>query len=203
MGHSIRWHAGGYCDGSDHCLPWGTLGVVGDAWHGSRLFAQFCFGGSASMLGSVGVFVASFIPGDRAGAWCPKQFASFVGTFFCLLERSCFMLGMAVTSLPLGRQLCWWTAGASFLEGFFNFCIGCVVFGFWWIWHCVGGRLPAIHRLTTLRQLQLTRVPQASGACSVWSGETVRRHKCCDSLRVAEAGSAICGRCSYRCGGAP
>lgn len=85
-----------------------------------RLFV----GSSMSPLGMIGSLLASpFKPQFKPGP--PKQFAASCGTMFTLIATCCFFTGHNIpAACVMGGLL-----GAAALEGFFDFCLGCVFYG--------------------------------------------------------------------------
>jgi hypothetical protein len=100
---------------------------VWGAWISAFLLIDFLtrmmVGSSLSVLGMVGTLISSpFQPQFRPGP--PKQFASFCGVCFSLVATCCYFTGNEVYgAIVLGGL-----AVAAGMEGFLDFCLGCVFF---------------------------------------------------------------------------
>lgn len=88
-----------------------------------RLFA----GSPVSPLGMIATFVTSpWKPDFRPGP--PKQFASFCGLFFSLLGTIFYFVDFHYHDV-VGAVWMGMLAGAAGMEGFLDFCLGCVFYG--------------------------------------------------------------------------
>eukprot|EP00041_Stephanoeca_diplocostata_P019409 m.418837 g.418837 ORF g.418837 m.418837 type:complete len:1030 (-) comp21294_c1_seq7:310-3399(-) len=87
-------------------------------------FTRMVLGSYASVLGMIATLLSSpFKPQFKPGP--PKQFASFCGLCFCIPVVALYFNGNYVAgAIILGLLL-----GAAAMEGFLNFCLGCVFFG--------------------------------------------------------------------------
>lgn len=91
-------------------------------------FLRLVSGSFISPLGMTATVLASpFKPNFRPGP--PKQFAAFCGVFFSLMGTIFFFIDFEyhefVAAGWMGALAC-----AAGLEGFFDFCLGCVFYGF-------------------------------------------------------------------------
>ena len=107
-----------------HYELWGRYMAVG-------LFVDFALhmlaGAGLSPLGMNASFVANFFKPDfRRGP--PKQFASFCGVWFSFLAVLFYFLDFGGHDI-IGAILMGMLAGAAGLEGFLDFCLGCVFYG--------------------------------------------------------------------------
>lgn len=88
---------------------------------------RFTVGSFLSPLGMIATAAASpFTPNFKPGA--PKQFASFCGVTFSLLATIFYFVEFEYHEI-VGAIWIAMLAGASGLEAFFDFCLGCVFFG--------------------------------------------------------------------------
>jgi len=122
--------------GCQVCITSIILAIVGLSKTGSRLtlswfssflfvgyFLRFIWGGSFSLFGAVANIVSRNLEANPiAGA--PKQFASFIGLLFSLSA----MIGNFYGPFYVGPIIHLALAGASGLEGFYGFCLGCWFF---------------------------------------------------------------------------
>lgn len=97
---------------------WAVLALACD------FLARLCFGSTHSFVGMVANFLlARTKPKFAAGP--PKQFAALCGTFFSVFGAGLYLGGQNVGGAVVIAML----AGASGMEGFLNFCVGCWMFG--------------------------------------------------------------------------
>ena len=97
---------------------WVTFGLAMD------FIVRFIGGAFFSPIGAAALFfTAGFKEDLRGGA--PKQFATFIGICFTVAATMCFLNGEKIAGLVI---LCC-LIGAAMLEAVFDFCAGCVVFG--------------------------------------------------------------------------
>lgn len=108
-----------------HYEVWGqylAVGLLVD--FGLRLIA----GSGISPLGMTATFLTSFFKPDfRPGP--PKQFAAFCGLFFSLVATIFYFLDFEGHEI-VGAVWIGMLAGASGLEAFLDFCLGCLFYGF-------------------------------------------------------------------------
>jgi hypothetical protein len=84
-------------------------------------------GSFLSPLGMIASFVASFFePNFKPGP--PKQFAAFCGVFFSTMATTFYFVEFDYHEV-VGAIWIGMLAGASGLEAFADFCLGCVFFG--------------------------------------------------------------------------
>mmetsp|Transcript_26567 Transcript_26567/g.61032 ORF Transcript_26567/g.61032 Transcript_26567/m.61032 type:complete len:971 (+) Transcript_26567:150-3062(+) len=89
---------------------------------------RLCAGSSLSPLGMNATFIASFFKPDfRPGP--PKQFAAFCGLFFSFLGTLFYFVDFEGHDI-VGAIWMGMLAFAAGLEGFLDFCLGCLFFGF-------------------------------------------------------------------------
>jgi len=94
------------------------------------LLVDFCFrfmaGASASVLGMIATVLSAPMGSPNLKPGFPKQFASFCGICFTATTVGCYFSGNYIAgAVVLGILL-----ACAALEGFFNFCVGCLFFGF-------------------------------------------------------------------------
>lgn len=120
---------------------WGRFLAVG-------LLVDFCIrlvaGGSVSPLGMIGTLLSSpFKPQFKPGP--PKQFAAFCGVFFSLMSVIFYFVEFENHEY-IGMAFMVGLACAAGLEGFANFCLGCLFFG----WGIKFGLIPDyVYRIHT------------------------------------------------------
>lgn len=89
-------------------------------------FLRLIGGAKFSVFGRIALFIAlPFDPMPRVGR--PKQFATILG-FTCSLLSSIFYLVEFPNHQIVGSTFIGILALATFMEGFFDFCIGCTIF---------------------------------------------------------------------------
>ena len=102
---------------------------------------RFVVGSSMSVLGMIAtVITASFVPSFKPGP--PKQFAALCGVCFSAVAVACYFTGHEVWGAVVVAML----AGASGLEGFVGFCLGCLFYS----WGIQFGLIPDyVYRIYT------------------------------------------------------
>lgn len=98
---------------------WAVLGLAID------FICRVVYGGSHSIVGLVSSALLVNVP-PRFIAGPPKQFAAMCGVFFSTLSAGLYLSNQRVGGAIVLALL----AGAAFLEGAFDFCVGCVFFGY-------------------------------------------------------------------------
>jgi len=97
---------------------WAVLGLA------VEYFIRFVYGAAYSVCGAAAMAILSRVE-PRWSCGAPKQFAAFCGLFFSALAALVFLAGSPLGALIVLCML----AGAQTLEGVFNFCLGCWMFG--------------------------------------------------------------------------
>lgn len=82
-------------------------------------------GGGVSVLGMIAALTVSGVR-PRLVAGPPKQFAAFCAFFLSTMAAGFYIAGMTLPGLVILAVLSF----AAFLEGVFDFCLGCWIFGF-------------------------------------------------------------------------
>jgi hypothetical protein len=89
-------------------------------------FLRLLGGGKFSVLGRVAMLLASPLnPKPRMGR--PKQFATCCGIIFSWLGSLFYLVHFPGHDI-VGSVFMGGLAGAAFMEGFLDFCVGCVFF---------------------------------------------------------------------------